>query len=261
MSRIKIFLSGLFIGLSLLVMPVVMQAAYYDGISEYEHPQYASDNILIYPPYEVPDRPTTYITTAPLNLRPTPCTSGTRIKLVPAGRRVEVTDFRDGEWFAVEINGEYGYMYAKYLAQMPESGLNATPGTVELIDWSVVRNIIPQNTAVTIIDVRTRTSIQMVSFSHGNHADVYPLTYADTEALRTVFGGWTWTPRPILVIVGDRTFAASMNGMPHGGGGRSGNNMNGHVCIHFRGSRTHNGSWHHERDHQNSILEAYRADF
>jgi len=234
--------------LCLAILPVVVSAAEDDLLPIYDS--------SIYP---IPERPTSYITTAPLNLRPSPSTSDTRIKLVQPGRMVEVIDFRDGEWFAVNVNGQTGYMFSTYLAQMPETGLNAIPGTVELVYWSTARNIIPQNTAITIIDVRTRTSIQMVSFSHGNHADVYPLTYADTEALYNVFCGWTWTPRPILVLVGDYTFAASMNGMPHGGGNNRSNGMNGHLCIHFQGSRTHNGNRSHEADHQRAVLEAFNT--
>jgi len=132
----------------------------------------------------------------------------------------------------------------------------------QLLYWSYVRNILPRNTPVMITDVRTGTTFWINSFSHGNHADVFPVTAADTAALlRTRGGQWSWDTRPVWVHIGDRKVAASMNGMPHGGGGNRGNNMNGHICIHFRGSRTHNGSWHHERDHQNSVMEAYRADF
>jgi len=130
----------------------------------------------------------------------------------------------------------------------------------DLLEWSHVRNILPRNTPVMITDVRTGTTYWINSFSHGNHADVFPVSPEDTAALHSTFGGrWTWDTRPIWVHVGERKIAASINGMPHGGGGNRGNNMNGHVCIHFRGSRTHNGSLGHERDHQRSVTEAYRA--
>lgn len=198
-----------------------------------------------------------FITTSNLNLRPSPSTSGERIALVYAGRRVEVTDLRDGVWFAVSYNGLQGYMYARHLA---EPGSHGTPGRVEMVEWSVARNILPRNTPITIIDVRTRVSYQVVSFSHGSHADVFPLTADDTETMRQTFGGsWTWTPRPILVVFDGRTVAASINGMPHGGGANRANNMNGHVCIHFLNSRTHNGNQRHENDHQNAVREAYNT--
>ena len=205
---------------------------------------------------------TTFVTTARLNLRPTPGTDGGRIALAGVGSRVEVTDFRDGVWFAVEYNGQQGYMYARYLRELNVTGGEAADavGQAEMLEWSVLRYIIPRNTPITVIDVRTGLSYQVISFSHGSHADVFPATPEDTEIMRQAFGGsWTWTPRPILVVVGERTFAASINGMPHGGGGNRGNNMNGHVCIHFRGSRTHNGNRHHERDHQNAVQEAFNA--
>ena len=131
-----------------------------------------------------------------------------------------------------------------------------------LLEWSYVRNILPRNTPVMVTDVRTGTTYWISSFSHGNHADVVPVSAEDTAALlRTFNGRWSWDTRPIWVHIGDRKVAASINGMPHGGGGGRANNMNGHICIHFSGSRTHSGSRAHERDHQNSVMQAYRADF
>jgi len=131
-----------------------------------------------------------------------------------------------------------------------------------LLDWSYVRNILPRNTPVTVTDVRTGLTYRVNSFSHGNHADVFPVGPEDTATLlRTFNGQWSWDTRPIWVHINGRKVAASINGMPHGGGGGNGNNMNGHICIHFRGSRTHSGSRFHERDHQNSVMEAYRANF
>ena len=237
MCLLKVFLISLVLSISLL--PV---AAYGEERSE--------------------EVQTTFVTTARLNLRPTPGTDGERIVLAGVGARVEVTDFRDGVWFAVDYNGLQGYMYARYLRELNTAGGAAidTVGQAEMLEWSVVRDIIPRNTPITIIDVHTGLSYQVISFSHGSHADVFPVTPEDTEIMRQVFGGrWTWTPRPILVVVGERTFAASMSGMPHGGGGNRGNNMNGHVCIHFLGSRTHNGNRSHERDHQNAVRAAYNA--
>jgi len=196
---------------------------------------------------------TTYITTANVNFRRDPSTDNPRIRLVSPGTVVEVLDFLDGEWFRVYINGTVGYMAAEFLREMPAPG---EVGSVELIEWSVVRNIIPQNVPLTVVDVRTGLQWQMVSFSHGNHADVWPATRECTETMRQAFGRWTWDTRPVLLIVGDRTFAASINGMPHGGGNYAVNGMRGHVCMHFVGSRTHNGNRSHEREHQASIQEA-----
>jgi hypothetical protein len=45
--------------------------------------------------------------------------------------------------------------------------------------------------------------------------------------------------------------------MPHGGGVNEENNMDGQICIHFPGSKTHNGNRSHERDHQSCVQEAF----
>lgn len=195
------------------------------------------------------------MTTSALNLRPTPCTSGERLALIPVGARVEVTDFLCGEWFAVTHNGISGYMYAEFLMEPP---VPAAPGTVELLDWSVVQELITLGTPITIIDVRTGLTYQVASFSNGRHADVEPLTPEDTEIMFQAFGrNWSWATRPVLAIINGRTIAASINGMPHAGSTRHDNNMDGHICLHFLGSRTHNGTASHERNHQASIQEAF----
>lgn len=263
MRIVKSFFMGLVLTILMGSVSVFGYYYYYYPVPNYYYVDELSDLIdePVYIPYVPvePERQTTFITTAPLNLRPTPCTSGERIILVQPGRSVEVVDFRDDVWFQVNYNGRFGYMYARYLRKLPVPGEHAVAGSVELIQWSEARNIIPKNTPITIIDVRTQISYQIISFSHGSHADVFPVSADDTDILHQLFGRWSWTTRPILVVIGDRTFAASINGMPHGGGGNRGNNMNGHLCIHFQGSRTHNGSSNHENDHQRSVMEAFNV--
>ena len=201
--------------------------------------------------------PIAFITTARLNLRPSPSTAGERIALLPAGQRVYVTDFRDGEWFAVEHNGTRGYMFGRYLRELLPPG---QAGTVELLHWDVARYIMTVGTPATIIDVRTGLTFQLASFSNGRHADVETLTAEDTATMLQAFGGrWTWQPRPVIVVVNGRTIAASLSGMPHAQQTRTDNNLNGHVCLHFLGSRTHNGNRSHENDHQNAVHEAFRV--
>jgi len=132
---------------------------------------------------------------------------------------------------------------------------------VELLSWSYVRhNVIRNGQPLLITDVRTGMTYQVAAFSQGNHADVETITGEDTELMRQAFGGrWTWDPRPVWVTVNGRTIAASINGMPHAGSTNGNNGMNGHVCLHFYGSRTHSGSRAHERDHQRAVQEAFRA--
>ena len=54
------------------------------------------------------------------------------------------------------------------------------------------------------------------------------------------------------------SYAASMNGMPHGTGSITTNNFDGHHCIHFLNSRTHTGNrW--DTQHQAMVQKAYKA--
>jgi len=90
-------------------------------------------------------------------------------------------------------------------------------------------------------------------------------------------GDWSWTRRPVIIVINGRRIAASMAGMPHVGRGSSptgviiknrsvgygtgsnldkikGNNMDGHFDVHFLKSRTH-GTNRIDPDHQNAIRE------
>ena len=202
-----------------------------------------------------------FITASNLRLRTEPSRSGEIIRTVPAGTIVEILNVT-GDWYSVHINDETGYMYSAYIINLTVlRERTGHYGYVENLHWRYVRNILPQNTPVMITDVRTGKTYWIISFSHGNHADVYTLTAEDTAIFHSTFGGrWTWDTRPILVHTENRILAASINGMPHGAATqRNYNNMFGHVCIHFYGSRTHNGNRFHENDHQSSVREALRV--
>lgn len=74
---------------------------------------------------------------------------------------------------------------------------------------------------------------------------------------------WSWDTRPIWVTFTDRngkrrTWAGSLNGMPHAYGPNTQNNMDGQVCMHFLNSRTHNTN-SVDKYHQASMKEAYDA--
>ena len=205
--------------------------------------------------------PAYFLTTANLRLRTAPSLNSEVIKTVPQSTRVQVTDLRDGEWYAVYVSGVIGYMSAEFLFDLRTlNNAEIGPNGVELLPWSYVRTFLPTGVPLQITDVRTGITYWISAFSLGNHADVEPLTAEDTAAkFLTRDGRWSWDTRPVWVHVGDRTIAASINGMPHAGSNIAGNNMNGHICLHFYGSRTHNRSLNHERSHQASVQEALNA--
>jgi len=241
-------------------------SSFYESINEktqesYDYDYYFGDSYDYIPyGYEVLEeeaQPLFFVTTARLNLRSGPSTSYPRVVLAPAGRRVTLLDFRCGEWFYVDFEGTTGYMYAAFLREAVAPG---AVGTVEKLPWSEARHLMTRGMVVTLIDVRSGLTWQVAAMSNGNHSDIETITAEDTAIKRQAFGGvWTWVPRPVIVLIGDRAIAASVNGMPHAGSTRSGNNMNGHVCLHFYGSRTHSGSRVHERDHQAAVREAFNT--
>jgi LysM repeat protein len=124
----------------------------------------------------------------------------------------------------------------------------------ELLHWDVANKILKSR--ATIIDVATGLSFQVQRRGGHNHADIEPLTSADTAVLKRIYGGsWSWARRAVIVVVGGRRIAASINGQPHGGQAITGNGCSGHICLHFLGSRTH-ASNSLDADHQRMVQAA-----
>ncbi|TXK85815.1 hypothetical protein [Paenibacillus sp. N3.4] len=110
----------------------------------------------------------------------------------------------------------------------------------ELLPWEEASKVLPKYSKFTITDIESGISFEGQRRAGSNHADVQPLTKADSAQLKTIYGGkWSWERKAVLVKLNGRTLAGSMHGMPHGGDGIPGNDFNGHFCIHFLGSVTH----------------------
>lgn len=115
-------------------------------------------------------------------------------------------------------------------------------GKVEMTPWSTAKNIWKRGQYVTVIDVRTGITMKMKRMGGTDHADVETATKSDTSKLLQCYGGkWSWDRRPVWVVVNGKYMAASMNGMPHGQQTIANNGMDGQICIHFLGSKTHGG--------------------
>lgn len=132
----------------------------------------------------------------------------------------------------------------------------------ELVLWSEATSLFPRGEKARVIDVKTGRSFHIRRFAGTYHADVEPLSAQDTQIMREIYGGrWSWERRAIILEVGGRRLAASMNGQPHGRGAISENGFGGHFCIHLLGSHTH-GTQRMDFQHQAKILEAagYRGE-
>ena len=193
-----------------------------------------------------------YTNTAGVRLRSGPSTNYRIVDSFSVGTAVEVLENRADGWSRVRHGGNTGFI---------RSDLLGPSTTFQMIEWSEARRIIPTGRNFRVVDVRTGISFNLRAFSIGRHADVEPVTQADTDAiLRTRNGNWSWAARPVWVTIGDRTFPASLNGMPHGGGTISGNGINGHFCLWFRGSNsTGSTSVSYRNNMLAAVEEAWRA--
>ncbi len=130
-------------------------------------------------------------------------------------------------------------------------------------DWfKEVKFIWNRGEVAIVTDVDTGKSFEVKRTYGTNHADVEPLTKADTNIIKDIWGGFSWERRAVVVQVGGYTIAGSMTAMPHAGVdsvaankyvrnrsagyGRGvnldavkGNGCSGVMDLHFKNSRTH----------------------
>ena len=195
--------------------------------------------------------PQTLMTLTGVNVRSGPSTNHSVTTTLAMGTTVTVLERRSDGWSNIRHNNTTGYIRSDFL------GTSAR--RFEMIEWSEARRILPRGRDIHVVDARTGISFNLRAFSLGNHADVEPPTQADTDAIRrTRNGTWSWSARPVWVTVGDRTFPASLNGMPHAGSTISGNGINGHFCLWFSGSTsTGSTSASYRRNMLNTVTEAW----
>ncbi|UUZ83365.1 hypothetical protein LJK88_05550 [Paenibacillus sp. P26] len=125
-----------------------------------------------------------------------------------------------------------------------------------MADWSEAEKMIPRKSVCTVIDVETGLKFEVQRRAGNRHADMRPLTKADTVIMKRIYEGeWSWRRRAVIVERDGIRLVASMNGMPHGGDGIPDNDFKGHFCIHFPGKATH-GSGNVDPDHQWMIRKA-----
>ena len=228
---------------------------------------------------------TKYVTGNSVNVRTGPSTSYTSIMKLNKGDKVEYIS-SSGNWSKIMYNGKTGYMSSQYLSTTNpiENTKPETQGEVLFPDWFkegkdiLVRDDYASNlnNAFTVEDYNTGKKFKLIRTGGTNHADVEPLTAADTATMKSIWGGFNWTRRPILVHINGKVYGASMSGMPHAGldsepareytsKNRSdnygpginydsvkNNDADGHIDIHFLNSKTH-GSNKLDTAHQNNI--------
>lgn len=125
-----------------------------------------------------------------------------------------------------------------------------------MVDWfSSGQYIFRRGDTAKVTDVNTRISFYMKRTGGSYHADCEPISKADANKIKQIWGGWSWKRRAVIVEVNGARIAASMHGMPHAYDFIANNGMQGHVCIHFYKSRTHIHN-SQDPDHQAMVRKA-----
>ncbi len=160
--------------------------------------------------------------------------------------------------------------------QMTQSALYGTKSydgkiyPVEKSNWynGSIQHVWTRGTIAVITDVYTGLAFRARRLGGSYHADVEPLTAADTAVMCRIYGVSSaeeilsnkhWQRRPLWVTVGGRTYAASMYGVPHNypdGDSIPDNAFSGQFCVHFVASRVHR-SGEVDAYHQQAIQYAY----
>lgn len=109
---------------------------------------------------------------------------------------------------------------------------------------------------VVVYDPDTGLHYNLHMFSFGKHADAEPPTAADTATMNKICGVNKWTPHYMWVIFSDgRVYIASTHSHGHGVDHTSGNDLEGHICIHFpRVMSEAEATGPYAVSHQNEIL-------
>lgn len=118
--------------------------------------------------------------------------------------------------------------------------IEAKPGYGERLDWEYVYWIFDIGNRAVIQDLATGKRFSVKRMGGSLHADCEPLTSADTQIMKDIYGNWGWKYRPVLVEVDGQVLAGSMAGMPHDIDTIANNSFNGHFDLHFLNSRQHN---------------------
>lgn len=180
------------------------------------------------------------------------------MKELPPIRGDEITVQRGED--SARMSDPWLEVEASAVTQSIELENGSISGQVELLNWfDGGAEVFTRYTEAVVIDVDTGRCFNVRRFGGTYHADSYPLTSEDTAMMKEIVGGaWTWDRRAVWVKIGERYFAASINGMPHMTDPCSSNNFGGHFCIHFFHSRVHETSAECTK-HQAMVLKAFTS--
>lgn len=128
--------------------------------------------------------------------------------------------------------------------------------TGERLEWSAVQQELEAGKTYELMDFNTGKVFSMTYTGGASHAEMECPDGDNTHIYRDVFGGeFNYSKRPMLIKLGGRYVACSLQGEPHGEDTISMNDMSGHACLYFYNSKSHVGNLA-DVEHMNNVYTA-----
>ena len=126
------------------------------------------------------------------------------------------------------------------------------------VDWEIANAILECFKPYRLIDIESGISIMIERIGGINHADIETIDNNNTMLLYEIYDNkLSWNRRPVYIEYLDNVYlCASLSGFPHGES-KGENGLNGHLCLHFKNSKTH-GNNQIDKTHQKNIEYALR---
>lgn len=110
----------------------------------------------------------------------------------------------------------------------------------ELLDWwTEAQYVFAIGKTAKVTDLATGKSFNIKRTVGANHADSETVTQADTNTAKSIWGGFSWKTRAVILEVDGRKLAASMSFMPHEREFIANNGISGHFDVYFSNSTRH----------------------
>ena len=203
-----------------------------------------------------------------LHFKPTGSFRAMTVSATIAFQRVQVDD--NGNWMAAD--GDAGEQTQSVLfstrarrASIPQNvsmpigpSLRGTPTIKgDLISWDKVKEQLKLGGTYKLYDYNTGKSLTVQYVGGENHAEVECVSAQDTATFLEIFGNeYNFSKRPVVLqLNADSYIAASLFGSPHGTDSIGSNDMDGHTCLFFDGSRSNVGQVT-DVEHQKQIYAA-----
>ena len=126
---------------------------------------------------------------------------------------------------------------------------------VESLEWEVVDLLMEYDKPYKLIDLESGVEIYIQRTGGTNHAEIETINEENTIILKEALGGYSYNRRPCYLQLNDNLYvSASLSSYPHGYN-EIDNNLGGHLCLHFKNSKTHSTNIS-DKSHQKAIKKA-----